>query len=82
MQIENKEPVPGSFLIIIGFKLLTGFVYLLNQHVRHLMIPKSKRYLFAYNEYCEVNLEGAFINIKLIIRNQESETGNWFLFFI
>ena len=38
-----------------------------------------KRYLSAYNEYCEVILEGAYINIKLIIGNRESGTGNWFL---
>ena len=35
--------------------------------------------MFAYNEYCEVSVEGAYINIKLIIRNQESGTGNWLL---
>ena len=33
----------------------------------------------AYNEYCEVSVEGAYINIKLIIGNRESGTGNWFL---
>ena len=33
----------------------------------------------AYNEYCGVILEGAYINIKLIIGNRESGTGNWFL---
>ena len=38
-----------------------------------------KRYLSAYNEYCEVSVEGAYINIKLIIGNRESETGNWLL---
>ena len=43
------------------------------------MILKIKRYLSAYNEYCEVILEGAYINIKLIIGNRESGTGNWFL---
>ena len=43
------------------------------------MILKSKRYLSASNEYCEVNVEGAFINMKLIIGNRESGTGNWFL---
>ena len=40
------------------------------------MILKIKRYLSAYNEYCEVSVEGAYINIKLIIGNQESGTGN------
>ena len=25
----------------------------------------------AYNEYCEVNVEGAYINMKLIIWNRE-----------
>ena len=33
----------------------------------------------ASNEYCEVSVEGAFINMKLIIGNRESGTGNWFL---
>ena len=40
---------------------------------------KELRYLSASNEYCEVNVEGAFINMKLIIGNRESGTGNWFL---
>ena len=38
------------------------------------MILKSYRYLSAYNEYCQVNVEGAYINIKLIIGNRESGT--------
>ena len=40
------------------------------------MILKIKRYLSAYNEYCEVSVEGAYINMKLRIRNRESGTGN------
>ena len=47
---------------------------------------KIKRYLSAYNEYCEVSVEGAYINMKLRIGNRESGTGNrepgignWFL---
>ena len=43
------------------------------------MILKGQRYLSAYNEYCEVNVEGAYINMKLIIGNQETGTRNWFL---
>ena len=43
------------------------------------MILKIKLYLSAYIEYCEVILEGAYINIKLIIWNRESGNGNWFL---
>ena len=43
------------------------------------MILKIKRYFFASNEYCEVSVEGAYINIKLIIGNRESGIGNWFL---
>ena len=31
---------------------------------------KIKRYLSAYNENCEVSVEGAYINIKLIIGNR------------
>ena len=40
------------------------------------MILKMKRYLSAYNEYCEVCVEGAYINMKLRIGNRESEIGN------
>ena len=43
------------------------------------MLLKIKRYLSAYNEYCEVSVKGAYINMKLIIGNRESGTGNWFL---
>ena len=43
------------------------------------MISRVKRYLSAYNEYCEVSVERAYINIRLIIGNRESGTGNWFL---
>ena len=35
------------------------------------MILKIKRYSSAYNEYCKVSVEGAYINIKLIIGNRE-----------
>ena len=44
------------------------------------MILKIKRYLSAYNECCEVSVEGKYINMKLRIGSRESETGNWFLF--
>ena len=30
VQIGNKEPVAGSFLTIIGFTLVSGFVYFLS----------------------------------------------------
>ena len=43
------------------------------------MILKSKTLFVCINEYCEVSVEGAYINIKLIIGNRESGTGNWFL---
>ena len=43
------------------------------------MLLKIKRYLSAYNEYCEVSVKGAYIYMKLIIGNRESGTGNWFL---
>ena len=43
------------------------------------MILMIKRYLSAYNEYCEVSVEGPYINMKLRIGNRESGTGNWFL---
>ena len=40
------------------------------------MMLKIKRYLSAYNEYCGVNVEAANINMKLIIGNRISGTGN------
>ena len=43
------------------------------------MILKSSNYLPASTEYCEVNVEGAYINMKLIIGNRESRTGSLFL---
>ena len=43
------------------------------------MILMIKRYLSAYNEYCEVCVEEVYNNIKLRIGNRESGTGNWFL---
>ena len=78
MQIGNKEPVPGSLLTIFGFILVSVF-FLFHQHVRHKMILKIKRYLSAYNEYYEVCVGGAYINMKLRIGNRESGNGNWFL---
>ena len=39
------------------------------------MILNTKRYLSAYNEYCEVSVGGAYINMKLRIGNRESGTG-------
>ena len=64
MQIGNKEAVPGSLLTIIGFIIVSGF-FSFHQHVRYKMILKIKRYLSAYNEYCEVSVEGAYNNMKL-----------------
>ena len=43
------------------------------------MILKIKRYLSAYNEYYEVCVGGAYINMKLRIGNRESGNGKWFL---
>ena len=42
------------------------------------MILKIKRYLSAYNEYCKVSVEGAWINMKLKTGagNREPGTGN------
>ena len=78
MQIGNKAPVPGSLFTIIGFILLSVF-FLFHQHVRNKMILKIKRYLSAYNEYCEVSVEGAYNNMELRIGNRESGTGSLFL---
>ena len=48
------------------------------------MILKIKRYLSAYNEYYEVSVEGAYINMKLRIGNRESipGTGSFFLILV
>ena len=46
------------------------------------MILKSKTFFSAYNEYCEVSVEGAYINIKLIIGNREPATGSLFWYII
>ena len=35
------------------------------------MILKTKRHLSAYNEYYEVSVEGAYINMKLSIGNRD-----------
>ena len=78
MQIGKKEPVPGSLLTIFGFILVSVF-FLFHQHVRHKMILKIKRYLSAYNEYYEVSVEGAYINMKLRIGNREPGTGSLYL---
>ena len=43
------------------------------------MILKIKRYLSAYNEYCEVRVDRAYTNMKLRIGNRESGTGSLFL---
>ena len=75
MQIRNKEPVPGSLFTIIGFITVSVF-FLFHQYVRHKIILMIKSYLSAYNEYCEVSVVGAYINMKLRIGNRESGTGN------
>ena len=43
------------------------------------MILMIKRYLSAYNEYYEVSVEGAYINMNIRIGNRESGTGSLFL---
>ena len=40
------------------------------------MILKIKLYLSALNEFYEVSVERAYINMKLRIGNRESGTGN------
>ena len=78
MQIGNKEPVPGPLLTIFGFILVSVF-FLFHQHVRHKMILMIIRHLSAYNEYYEVSVEEAYINMKLCIGNREPGTGSLFL---
>ena len=78
MQIGKKEPVPGSLLTIFGFILVSVF-FLFHQHVRHKKILKIVRYLSAYNEYYEVSVEGAYVNMKLRIGNREPGTCSLFL---
>ena len=58
--------------------LVSGF-FLFHHYVWHKMILKIERYLSAYNEHCEVCVEGANINMKLRIGNRESGIRNWFL---
>ena len=43
------------------------------------MILKIKRYLSAYNDYCEVSVEGTYIDMKLRNGSREPGTGNRFL---
>ena len=43
------------------------------------MILERYRYLSTYNEYCQVNVEVSYLNMKLIIGIRESGRGNWFL---
>ena len=43
------------------------------------MILKIKRYLSAYNKYCEVSVEGVYNNISLRIGNREPGTDSLFL---
>ena len=43
------------------------------------MILMCYRYLSAYDEYREVNVEGGYIIREMRIENRESGTGNWFL---
>ena len=69
MQIGNKEPVPVSFSG--SYTVLVSVFFLFHQHVRHKMILKIKRYLSAYDEYCVVSVEGAYIKMKLRIGNRE-----------
>ena len=40
------------------------------------MLLKIERYLSAYNEYCEVCVVGAYINMKLRIGNREPGTSS------
>ena len=71
VQIGNKEPVPGSFLTIIEFILVSGFA--ISSACKAINDTKHNLTLcVCINEYCEFNVEGAYINMKLII-------GNWFL---
>ena len=46
------------------------------------MILKSYGYLSAYDEYCEVNVEGAYINRNMRIENLESGTSCLFLILV
>ena len=46
------------------------------------MILKIKRYLSAYNEYYEVSVEGAYINMNMRIGNGNREPGTGSLFLI
>ena len=62
----NRELVPFSLFGIPKF-----------QKCRSGLREPGTSSLFLIWEYCEVSVEGAFINMKLIIGNRESGTGNY-----
>ena len=70
--IRNQFPVP--YLLYLGSYWF--LVFSTSSTCRHKMILKIQRYLSAYNEYCEVSVERAYINMKLRIGNRESGTSN------
>ena len=74
-----EKGTSSQFLINYIWVHTSFWFFLFHQHVRHKTILKIKRYLSAYNEYYEICVEGAYINMKLRIGNWESGTGNWFL---
>ena len=73
VRIGNKEPVPGSFLTLIVFILVLSISSACKA------FNDTKELTLFINEYCEVYVEGADINIKLIMGNRESGTGNLYL---
>ena len=74
--IRSQFPVPFFYYNWVD----TSFWFcLFHQHVRHLMILKSSCYLSAYDEYCDVNVEEAYIIRKMRIESRESGTGSLFL---
>ena len=77
--IGNRESGTGNWFIVLYLRYTSFCLFLFSQHVWHQMILKINSYLSSYNEYYEVSVEGAYINMKLRIGNRESGTGNWFL---
>ena len=79
---HREKGASSQFLFNYNWVYTSFWFFLFHQHVRHLIILKSYRYLSAYNEYCQVNVEGAYINNE----NDNREPGNgyrelvpWFL---
>ena len=60
---SREEGASSWFLYKYNWVYTSFWFCLFHHHVRHLMILKRYRYLSAYYEYCQVNVERAYIII-------------------